>query len=125
MESVDMVVKVFNKRVFKRVHSSMAPVRIEADNELCFGFVRDVSCYGLSMFGLKPLVVGRKYNIEFTLPELGDPIRCCASVRWNRIHTQSLVSTSRQGLMFEDIDAGSAQRLDDWVNRELPRVTAA
>lgn len=124
MESVAMMVRVFNKRIFKRIHSPMTPVRIEAGSELCFGFVRDVSCYGISTFGLKPLTVGGKYKIEFTLPDLGEPVRCNATVRWNRIHTQSFVSTSRQGLMFEDIDPAAAQRIDDWVNRDLPRVAA-
>lgn len=119
-----MVVRVFNKRVFRRVHSSMTPIRIKSGSELCFGFVRDVSCYGVSTFGLKPLTVGCRYDIEFTLPDLGEPIKCTATVRWNRIHTQSFVSTSRQGLMFDDIDSATAQRIDDWVNRELPRVAA-
>jgi len=113
-----------NKRVFRRTSSPLIPVKVEAESELSFGFLKDVSCFGISMFGIKPLTVGKTYDIEFTLPELGDPVRCSATVRWHMKHQHFPSGVSRHGLMFENIEPELSGRLDDLVNDELPRLSA-
>ncbi|HEX9861144.1 MAG TPA: PilZ domain-containing protein [Nitrospirota bacterium] len=112
------------KRWYARRNRSMTPVTVKSANGVYFGYIRDISCSGISMFGIRPLPVGEKCDIEFRLTDMHDPIKCSATVRWNWPTTQSMVSISCQGLMFDDVEPCVAERLDDWVTGKTPRLAA-
>lgn len=112
------------KREAGRRPTSLMSVRLEGCNGICYGFIRDVSSKGMSVFGLKSLPVGNSYDLEFELPDIGSTIRCRATVRWSWPPTQSFVSVCKQGMMFEELDPDSSRLLDDWVRGRLPRIAA-
>lgn len=112
------------KRGYARRNRSMTPVTVNSARGVSFGYIRDIGCMGISMFGIKSLPVGERCLLEFSLPAMNVPVRCNATVRWNWPTSQSMVSVSCQGLMFEDVESDVVRKLDEWVTGK-PSTLAA
>lgn len=92
-------------------------VKGETENNIFFGYAKNISRGGMFISTVNPREVGETFTIEFTFPKEKTPIRCRCSVVWRRGYDPHSYYEPGMGIRFLDIEKDKMQKIEDWVNQ--------
>lgn len=90
-------------------------VTLHSDSHFFVGLTNDISSGGLFVSTYKPLELGSKIELEFTLPE--GVVRVIGTVRWRRDSTEM---TPGVGIAFENLPAETHAIIKRFCDRRPP-----
>jgi uncharacterized protein (TIGR02266 family) len=109
----------------ERRRSNRVPVEIQIQYETADGFfqdyIRNLSLGGIFIETSKPLPTNTKLKVQFSLPEISDPIVADGVV----VHTLRLGQTqnpsvSGMGIRFSELEPSSRQILESYLQGKVP-----
>ena len=93
-------------------------VTFSSESNFYTGFLDNISEGGLFIATYHPAELGTKMQVEFSLPDGGEPITVKAEVRWVRAQgADGEGSTPGLGLRFTDLDDKDRNRIETFTNR--------
>ncbi len=91
----------------------------QSERRAFFGYAKNLSMGGMFIASINPPPPGRKFNIEFVVPSLGQSIKCTTEVVWNRTYSNRGKYEPGMGMRFLDIPKDMASAIDKWANAAL------
>jgi len=112
VETVNRLVRFPEVRGMSRIDHA-ATVRMVVDREERWGTMRNLSRGGMYMEAGWAAPPDSEMQLEFRLPEVGEPLSPTAKVIWSRRRRNGI--TAGMGVRFLALDAASAHTLDSFV----------
>lgn len=94
-------------------------VKMGDERRYFFGYAKNVSRSGIFIQTVTPKNVGDKFNIEFVIPKSDIHVKCSCEVIWSRHYSKTDKKEPGMGLNFIDLDLSVADRIEEWVIRQL------
>ena len=102
-----------NKRINPRIIIPLIPVEIGNEPGQCFGFILDVSRFGVMVQTARVMDADSCINIRFSLPQTNTDLECRARVAWSK--TLNGCRTARCGLEFVDAGPEFIEKIDGYI----------
>jgi uncharacterized protein (TIGR02266 family) len=110
-------IRTIEQRQSPRVDYEVS-VDLESENQFFTGFVRNISNGGLFLTAPKPLPIGTKLVVRFTIPTLKDPVTATAEVRWARAGRMDAPDTpAGMGVQFLNLSPAVAAAIDAFIRK--------
>lgn len=81
-----------------------------------FGYAKNISRGGMFIASVNPLEPGRRFDVEFSLPDpFARKVNCRCEIVWQRTWSSENLYEPGMGLKFVDIPEESAAAINEWV----------
>ena len=106
-----------DRRAHARQTVHIVHVEIGDGDTACSGLAKDISRAGMFVETSTPKDVGCEFIARFDLPGSGSSIKCRCRVVWYRKNSDGSDTMSGMGLVFEDMDLPTKDKIGQWLTR--------
>ena len=90
-------------------------VHFGSESNFYTGFTQDISAGGLFVATHNVVPLGTLFDLEFSIPDQGPPIKAQGEVRWAAEYNPASDCSPGLGLRFVDLNEQDRARIENWV----------
>ncbi len=106
--------------------SQRVPVRLEVNFQSIDSFLSEyamnISRGGLFVSTRKPLDVGTKLTLQFTIPDAAVPIKINGEVAWVTTYDKASQLIPGMGIKFRELSDGDRKKLEEFIDSLKPQT---